>query len=322
MKGSKRLTIVIVSYNTREMTLDCLRSVIAETKQTDFEIIVVDNESHDGSAESIAEEFPQISLIRAGKNLGFAAANNLAVSQTHSDYILLLNPDTVILDNAIDKLMACAAVHPKARIWGGRTLFGNRNLDPTSCWRRMTLWSLFCHTAGLNSAFPNSPIFNSEAYGGWRRDSLREVDIVCGCFLLIERSLWEKLGGFDKAYFMYGEEADLCLRAEHFGASPMITPDATIIHYGGASETVRTDKMIKLLSAKARLIQQYWGPLKRTLGLALLQFWPWSRWIANRGLFVLTARKKYKDGAKTWGEVWASRAKWRSGYGELAAKMP
>ncbi len=316
MSKKRRLAIIVVSYNTRQMTIDCLRSVIAETGETDYELIVVDNESSDGSADAIAKEFPHIKLIRPGENLGFAAANNLAADQTRSDLILLLNPDTVVLDNAIDRLVRFAENYPEARIWGGRNLFGDRRLDPTSCWRRMTPWNVLCQTAGLSRAFPNSPIFNSEAYGGWQRDDIRQVDIICGCFLLIERSLWDSLGGFDKTFFMYGEEADLCLRAKRAGATPMVTPDATIIHYGGVSETVKSDKMIRLLCAKARLVQRHWSPLTRDLGLTLLALWPWSRWIAYAGAARLTSRAKYEENAQMWGEVWSSRAEWRSGYGE------
>lgn len=319
MAKSRHLAIIVVSYNTRQMTLDCLRSIIAETKDTDYEIVVIDNESTDGSAEAIAVEFPQVKLIRAGANLGFAAANNVAAQASDSEFILLLNPDTVVLDRAIDRLMAFSSAQPDAKIWGGRTLFGDRRLDPTSCWRRMTLWSVFCSTTGLSSVFPNSAFFNSEAYGGWLRDSVREVDIVCGCFLLIERSLWDDLGGFDKAYFMYGEEADLCLRARDLNATPMITPNATIIHYGGASETVRADKMIKLLSAKSLLMKQHWDPLARSLGLSLLALWPWSRWIVNAGAARLMAQPKYKEAAQMWEKVWTSRAMWRNGYGEAAS---
>ena len=112
----------------------------------------------------------------------------------------MLNSDTLIMDGAIDRLLAFAAERPDAKIWGGRTLLGNRTLDPASCWRRMTLWSVFCRTFGLAAAFPNSNLFNAEGYGGWDRSTEREVDIVTGCFLLIEKELWQRLRGFDPRF--------------------------------------------------------------------------------------------------------------------------
>src|SRR5689334_3297229 len=233
-----RVSIIIVSYNTREMTLECLRSIVRETQEA-FEIIVVDNRSTDGSADAIAAEFPHIDLRRPDKNLGFARANNVAALEAQGDFILLLNPDTVVLDRAIDRLLAFADANPSAGIWGGRTLYGDRTLNPSSCWGRMTLWSLCCSSIGLTAAMKSHEFFNPEGYGAWQRDSVRQVDIVTGCLLLIRRTLWQELRGFDPTYFMYGEEADLCLRAAKRGARPMLTPEATIIHYGSASDTYR-----------------------------------------------------------------------------------
>ena len=110
----------------------------------------------------------------------------------------------------------------------------------------MSLWNLFCRAVGLTGLFPQSRLFNAEAYGGWKRDTEREVDIVTGCFFLIEHRFWDTLGGFDPLFFMYGEEADLCLRARPLGARPRITPDARIVHYGGASERVRAEQIIRV----------------------------------------------------------------------------
>ncbi len=186
-----------------------------------------------------------------------AKANNLAAAHASGRYLLLLNPDTLVLDHAVDRLVAFAERTPSARIWGGRTLFGDGTLNPASCWRKVNLWRVMCRVAGLDVRFPASRLLNSEAYGGWDRDSERQVDIVSGCFFLIERELWEELGGFDPRYVMYGEEADLCLRADALGARPRITPDAEIVHYGGASESVRSQKHIKLLAAKITLARDH-----------------------------------------------------------------
>ena len=307
-EAAPTVSIIVISYNTRDMTLDCLRSVKTETTEP-YELIVLDNQSADGSADAIAAEFPDITLLRAEENHGFARGNNVAAKQARGEYLLLLNPDTVILDGAIDRLVEFAERAPQARIWGGRTLYGDRSLNPGSCWRRMSLWNVFCRTSGLTGIFPRSALFNSEAYGGWDRSTERQVDIVCGCFLLIRRADWHALGGFDPGFFMYGEEADLCLRATRdLGAAPRVCPEATIIHYGGASEKVRSDKMVRLLSAKSELIRRHISWPYRPLAQALFRYWPYTRRLAS------ALRGPNRESARVWGDIWNRRAEWQDGY--------
>ena len=285
------VSILIVSYNTRELTRAALAAVYEQTKSVSFEVIVVDNASTDGSAEMIAALPQEPQFIGLRDNIGFARANNLGARLVRGRYLLLLNPDTVVLDGAIDKLVAFARATPKARIWGGRTLFGDGRLNLSSCWGRMTPWNQLCRATGLTGIFPKSEFFNGETYGAWQRDTARQVDIVSGCFFLIEKALWDGLSGFDPLFFMYGEEADLCLRAHAFSARPMITPDATIIHYGGASEKTQTGKMVRLLAAKASLIDRHWQPFTAPIGRTLLSLWPLSRSLALSILAVLRASK-------------------------------
>lgn len=303
-----RLSILVISYNTREMTLACLRSVEAETCMP-HEVIVIDNASTDGSAAAIMAEFPDITLLTEAKNHGFARANNLAATRANGDYLLLLNPDTVVRDGAIDRLLTFAEARPEARIWGGRTVFADGSLNPASCWRRMTLWNIFCRTTGLTGLFPHSNLFNSEAMGGWDRSTEAQVDIVSGCFLMIRRADWQAIGGFDPVFHMYGEEADLCLRAtRQLGAAPRVTPEATIVHHGGASERVRVDKVVRVLCAKAELIDRHLPPWQRGVARLLFRAWPLSRRLAA-GL------KRGGETAAVWNEVWARRAEWERGFG-------
>lgn len=315
------VSIIVVSYNTRTLTIACLDSVAAETRAR-HEVLIVDNASSDGSDAAIAAHPLGRDLIRPGRNLGFAGANNLAATHAQGEFILLLNPDTVIRDGAIDRLLAFARAHPGAGIWGGRTLFGDGRLNASSCWGRMTVWNLLCRASGLTGLFPGSAVFNGEAYGGWRRDCEAEVDIVSGCFLLIRRELWQRLGGFDPAFFMYGEEADLCLRARRLGARPMVTPQATIIHYGGASEATRSGKMSKLLAAKALLIRRHWPVALQPLGLALMAAWPLSRWLALSAAARLRPRPATAEAAAVWRDLWHSRAEWSGGFAVPAATGP
>lgn len=305
-----KVSIIVVSYNTRDMTLDCLRSVQAETRLP-YELIVVDNASTDGSAEAIAAEFPGITFLAETDNHGFAKANNIAAERATGEYILLLNPDTVVLDGAIDKLVAFAEARPEAKLWGGRTLYGDGSLNPGSCWRKLTLWNTFCRTSGLTGVFPNSSLFHSQAYGGWDRLSERQVDIITGCLLLIRTEDWRTLGGFDLTFFMYGEDSDLSLRATRdLAASPRMTPDAVIVHYGGASEKVRSDKMIRLLSAKIELTKSHIPTWQRPAVQFLLRLWPLTRQLA------FSVLRPGGDSAKTWKEIWQRRGEWQYGFSD------
>ncbi len=314
MAETPELSVLVVSYNTREMTLDCLASVAAETPDLAIETIVVDNASADGSAEAVAAAHPEVRLIRLSENIGFGRANNLAAKAARGRYLLLLNPDTVVLDRAIERLHAFAEARPQARIWGGRTVFADGRLNPASAWGRQTLWSLFLFATGLSMIGRGTRLLDPEGIGGWARDTEREVDIVTGCFFLIERDFWERLGGFDPDFFMYGEEADLCARARAAGARPATTPEAVIVHHGGASETVRAAKTERLLAAKATLIAKHWSPAAAALGRALYWLGVGLR-AAVYGLAArLTGRERHREAAAAWGAAWRRRAAWIGGF--------
>jgi hypothetical protein len=305
------LSIIIVNYNTSFYTLEALSSIFREKISADFEILVLDNGSQDDSFHQIKSSplSNTIKLMRSAKNLGFAEGNNLLAQQATGEYLLLLNPDTVVLDKAVDRLLSFAQNYPKAGIWGGRTVYADGTLNPSSCWQRQTLGGLVCQATGLSSLFRKSYLFNPEGIGGWDRTGIREVDIVSGCFLLIRHSLWKSLNGLDPAFFMYGEEADLCLRSRQHGANPMVTSDATIIHHGGVSETVRTDQVVKLIRAKMLLIKKHFCSVEKPVARMLLTLWPLSRYIAHRMLAAL-GRKSSWDNAEVWAEIWKRRSEW------------
>lgn len=310
------VSILVISYNTKEMTLDCLRSVAAET-HVPHEVIVVDNNSPDGSAAAIAEAFPGIRLIASEENHGFAKGNNIAAEHARGKYVLLLNPDTVVLDGAIDRLIAFAERAPQARIWGGRTLYGDRSLNPSNCNALQSLWSVFCRTSGLAVAFRNTEFFNPENYGGWDRSTEREVGYVCGCFFLIERDFWNRLGGFDLTFVMYGEETDLCHRARAFGARPRVTPEATIVHYVGASSKRRSDKDALVLKSKVTLARRYLPSWQRGAAIFLLRMWPLTRKLGGDVIARVTGSAGAAEAARHWGAVWDNRAAWREGFKPL-----
>jgi GT2 family glycosyltransferase len=305
--SAPELTVIIVSYNTRALTLKALETLYATAPDVPMHVVVWDNASHDGSADAVAERFPQAQLVRSPDNIGFARANNRVAETVTTEWMLLLNPDTEVHEGAIQNLLAFSKAHPQAGITGGRTVFPDGSLNIASCWRKVTPWSLFCSAFFLTNAFPRSELFNPEAMGGWQRDTVRQVDIVVGCFLMIPTALWRRLGGFDEKYFMYGEEADLCLRAAEIGYRPMVTPDAQIMHLVGAASSLRTDKIVRVAKAKATLIRDHWHPALVPLGLA--QLWLWG---AMRRLGTTLAGKA--AARESWRVIWAQRRDWLAGY--------
>jgi len=314
------LSIVMVSYNSKEVTLEALESLFRHPPSVNFEVILLDNRSPDGSAEAIAAAFPKIDVIANSENVGFARANNIAVERARGRRLLLLNPDTVTLDHSHDALWAFAEREPRRGIWGGRTLFGDLSLNPSSCWARMTLWSVFCSATGLTHLFPRSRLFASEAFGDWKRDSKADVDIVTGCFLLIDTELWRRLGGFDPAFFMYAEEADLCLRAKQLGARPGVTPEAEIIHLGGVSEATAVDKIVRTTRGRVTLMRKHWGQPALALGLGLMLLWSGSRLMGSR--FASGRRDAPGTSQAKWREVWMRRKEWLAGYDMPAKAAP
>ncbi|HEY0438327.1 MAG TPA: glycosyltransferase family 2 protein [Phenylobacterium sp.] len=315
---SVELSILVVSYNTRAETLEALESLFRHPPPVNFEVIVLDNASSDGSFEAIRAAFPKITAIAHPTNVGFAVGNNVAARSARGRRILLLNPDTVSLETSHAALWAFAERTPERRIWGGRTLFADGTLNPSSCWRRMTLWSVFCVTVGLTYLFLGSRIFNFEAYGSWKRDTEADVDIVTGCFLLIDADLWNQLGGFDETFFMYAEEADLCHRAIQLGARPGISPTAVIIHHGGKSERVMVDKRIRISAGRVTFMRKHWSWLGQELGRRMMMAGAFMRVIASR---VVRGRRDDPGAAKDqWGAFWRRRGEWSRGYAPVARR--
>ena len=310
MSARPQLSILVVSYRTRDLTLACLESIQATAGDLELQVLVVDNHSDDGSAAAIAAGFPQFELISLEENIGFARANNLAAQRARADSILLLNPDTLVWEGCLQALLACRSAHPEVGIIGGRTYYADGSLNPSSCWGRPTAWSVFCLASGLASLFRRSALFAPEGLGTWQRDSERRVDLVSGCLLMIERTLWEELGGFDENFFMYGEDSDLCLRVAALGKPCMITPGARITHYGGASERVRADKMVRLFQARTALYAKHWSPLAARFGLCMTDGWALTRKLALGCLAWV--QPKRKAGAAAWSEIWSRRAEWQT----------
>jgi N-acetylglucosaminyl-diphospho-decaprenol L-rhamnosyltransferase len=303
------VSILIVTYRCHDEARECLASIYRNTSGVDYEVVLLDNASKDGTVEMVRSEFPQARLLALEENVGFAAGVNIAAAEAEGEYLLLLNPDTVVHEGAVRNLVAFAERQPEHGLYGGRTLRPDGTVDPGSCWAQQTLWSLFCFATMLSTTFKGSRVFDPESLGGWRRDSVREVGLVTGCLLLTPRALWQRLGGFDARFFMYGEDADLARRARELGYRPAITPNAVVTHEVGVSSATRPDKLVLLLTGKATLLRKHWRTPKREAGIALLLFGVGSRALIARLLF-----RRAGGRPNAWREVWRLRRTWLPGY--------
>ncbi len=303
------VAIIIVSYNTEYLLRDSLRSVYDQRGSLRQQVIVVDNGSIDRSVDMIKHEFPDVELIEAGENLGFGRGVNLAATRANAEFLLLLNPDTLVLDRAIERLVQFARSKPGHGLYGGRALRRDGSLELSSCWALPTVWSMTCFALGLSTVFRHSRWFDPEAMADWRRDTVREVGIITGCLLLAHRDDWRRLGGFDERYFMYGEDADLAFRARQAGFRPVICPEACIVHDVGKASATRAGKLLLLFKGKATLVRDHFNGWRRQLVLLEL--------LMGVGLRALPAlMKPRRDLAEEdpWKTVWMQRRDWIRGY--------
>jgi GT2 family glycosyltransferase len=191
----------------------------------------------------IKSEFPQVRLRENAENRGFAAATNQAIAVGKERYVLLLNSDTVILEGALDKMVAFADSNPEAGIVACRVLNKDRTLQPT-CFMFPSVLNLFLWATHLSKLFATSRFFGRERMRWWNRNDVREVDVATGCFMLVRRRAIEQVGPLDERFFMYGEETDWCYRFKKAGWKILFTPVAEIIHLGGASTRQASSEML------------------------------------------------------------------------------
>ena len=230
-----KLSVIIVSYNVKHFLEQCLHSVRAAIAGIDTEILVVDNASVDGSVKMVKEKFPEVICIANDDNPGFAKANNQAIRQSKGEYVLLLNPDTIVETDTFAKIIAFMESHPDAGGLGVKMVDGTGRFLPESKRGLPTPLVAFYKIFGLSRLFPKSKTFNKYHLGYLDKDKTHQVEILAGAFMLMRKSVLDKIGLLDEAFFMYGEDIDLSYRIIKGGYQNYYYPDARIIHYKGES---------------------------------------------------------------------------------------
>lgn len=230
-----KLSVIIVNYNVRYFLEQCLISVQNATKLIDAEVFVVDNSSVDGSIELIQSKFPWVKLIANTDNIGFSKANNIAIKQAVGDYILLLNPDTLVEEDTFTKAIQFMDKTPDAGGLGVKMIDGNGNFLPESKRALPTPKVAFYKIFGLSKLFPKSKLFGAYHLTYLDKNKIHEVDILSGAFMLIRKTVLDKVGLLDETFFMYGEDIDLSYRIIKAGYKNYYFPETRIIHYKGES---------------------------------------------------------------------------------------
>lgn len=228
------LSIVIVSYNVKDLLKKCLASILKNQGDLALEIIAVDNASSDRTAEMVKTDFPQVKLIANFNNLGFAAANNQGLKESQGDFILVLNPDTEIINNALKKILEFMKRTERAGMAGGKHLNLDRTLQP-SVRRFPSFWPLFLIFTKIARIFPELPPLQRYLAKDFNYKLSQPVDQAAGSFLLLRKKMLEQIGLFDERFFTWFEEVDLCRRAQAAGWQVWYCAQAEIIHHGGQS---------------------------------------------------------------------------------------
>ena len=230
-----KLSIIVVNYNVKDFLEQCLLSVEKAISNIEAEVIVVDNNSVDHSCQMVKERFPQFQLIENKKNTGFSVANNQAIRVSKGEYTLLLNPDTLVEEDTFEKVIAFMDTHTEAGGLGVKMIDGNANFLPESKRSLPTPEVAFYKIFGLSKLFPNSRKFGQYHLSFLDKNKTHEVEILSGAFMLIRKSVLDKIGLLDETFFMYGEDIDLSYRIILGGYKNYYFADTTIIHYKGES---------------------------------------------------------------------------------------
>ncbi len=233
-----KLSIIIVNYNVKYFLEQALRSVqnaMQNVEEGEVEVFVVDNNSEDDSVSFIQEKFAWVQLIENKENTGFSTANNQAIALAKGEYVLLLNPDTVIEEDTLSKVLHFMDAHPKAGALGVKMIDGGGNFLPESKRGLPSPFVAFCKIFGLSALFPKSKKFNQYHLGFLSEDETHEVDVLSGAFMLLRKTILDEVGYLDETFFMYGEDVDLSYRIQQAGFQNYYFPETTIIHYKGES---------------------------------------------------------------------------------------
>ena len=271
-RGEVAVSVIFVSYNTRELTLNAVESIYGSIVDPTLtvEVIVVDNDSRDGSAEAVERRFPAARVVRSGGNIGFGRGNNLGAEAARGTMLLLLNTDTIVRRGAIEALYDTFRRDPRCGVAGAR-LENSDGSYQQSVILLPTVWRTFCTFFWLELFSGRIPIFAGSFARYHDPDTEQEVEVAHGAALMIRRELFERTGGFDPDYFMYFEECDLCRRVADLGMTVRFVPGARVLHLEGQSSRERPGWIYRLMrESRMVFFRKHGGPVERVLVTAIV----------------------------------------------------
>ena len=286
---SPDVSIVIVNWNACDLLRDCLRSITNETDRS-HEVFVIDNASSDGSVSMVERECPDVQLIANHRNVGFAAANNQGIAQASGKFVLLLNPDTVILSGAIDRMIEFCEKHPDVGCAGCQVLTDPETIQRT-CFRDLSPLNLLLIELGLCRSQMLAAILGRAEYAEWDRRTERDVQVVSGMFMLVRREVIDAVGLLDEAFFIYAEEADWCLRIRQAGYRCVFTPVGQILHLDGGGKCtsqVKPQMYVQLQKSKLIFARKHYGLVGWSLAKCIVMSSMTVRCILHRTIGVVT----------------------------------
>ncbi|OPA76072.1 glycosyl transferase family 2 [Paenibacillus selenitireducens] len=238
------LSIIILNYNTRQLTLDCLQSVYSSITKFSYEVIIIDNHSKDDSVQHFQQQYPMATLIANEDNVGFSRANNQGIRIAQGRYILLLNSDTIVEPDTLDIMIRFMDEQPNVGASGCKVVLPDGSLDK-ACRRGFpTPSASFYYAFGFSKLFPNNPRFNQYQLGYLSSDESYPIDCLVGAFMLVRREAIDQVGMLDEEFFMYGEDIDWCYRIKEAGWQIYYYAETKITHYKGASSRRKPYKII------------------------------------------------------------------------------
>lgn len=298
------LSIVIVNWNTSAMLRDCLNTVYAGLGALKAEVFVVDNASADDSLAMLARAFPQVIAIANAKNLGFAAANNVALARAQGRQILLLNTDTLVHGDVLPAAVAWLDAHPKVGVMGPRILNRDGTMQVSST-KFPSLRNLALQTFGL-TRLARFDLYRMES---WDRKDTREVEVISGCAMFVRAEAMAQVGLLDDAFFFYGEETDWCRRFADAGWQIVFAPVGEITHFGGGSvKSLNHMRDVMLSEGTIRLHRKHGGLVAGIACYALLAVFNGARAVIW-SILALGGKKATADRARHFRRVVASFAK-------------
>ena len=309
--GLTKLSIIVLSYNTQDLLRKCLSSIQVgledysqQFKVSNYEVVVVDNASSDGSVDMVNKEFPSIVLLRNSTNKGFAKAINQAAAVCRGEFILVSNSDVIYTPGSIARMVHYAMTHPTAGIVGPQLIY------PNGSWQRS-----YGEVPSVGVAFRNLFFITSFQHAirkiMWPKIKIdsrpKRVGYVDGAAMLIRREVWDKVQGFDERFFFYAEDADICYRVRRLGFDVVFLPYAQVIHLrGGGSSNIEPSKLMCLkLESDYKLVEKYWGSRYARYYLLLTRLYAWERMQLER-FFSLRQNNHAKETSRQKFEIFRS----------------